>query len=112
MKAPKILPWIARQTGISDDLALNLWRRAAGEAEVLTGNCTSSDYYRLAVEHFVDLAQEEGERGSPNDQQSSSRYHWVQRYHQRMWESNLLAAQNAYRLWQDSWMVALTGHRP
>ena len=115
MKAPKILPWIARQTGISDELALNLWRRAAGEAEALIGNCASSDYYRLAVEHFIDLAQEEGERraadGSPYGALSGSRYHWMQRYQQRMWHSNLLAAQNAYRLWQGTWMAVITGHR-
>jgi len=113
MKAPKILPWIARQTGISDELALNLWRRAAGEAEEMTGCCNSSDYYRLAVEHFIDLAQEEGEKCARNDScaLSLSRFNWMQRYQQRMWQSNLLAAQNAYRLWQDTWMTAITGHR-
>ena len=37
MKAPKILPWIARKAGISDELALKLWRRAISEAEYLAG---------------------------------------------------------------------------
>ena len=37
MKAPKILPWVARKAGITDELALKLWRRAVGEAEFLTG---------------------------------------------------------------------------
>jgi hypothetical protein len=37
MNAPKILPWIARKAGISDELALKLWRRAVSEAEYLTG---------------------------------------------------------------------------
>ena len=54
MKAPKILPWIASKPGISEELALNLWRRAAGEAQVIPGCCNSSDYYRLAVERFID----------------------------------------------------------
>ena len=38
MSAPKILPWIARKAGISDELALKLWRRAVSEAEHLTGH--------------------------------------------------------------------------
>lgn len=33
MNAPMILPWIARKAGITDELALKLWRRAASEAE-------------------------------------------------------------------------------
>ena len=37
VKAPKILPWIARKAGISDELALKLWRRAISEAEYITG---------------------------------------------------------------------------
>ncbi|HQO29994.1 MAG TPA: hypothetical protein PKY22_10800, partial [Accumulibacter sp.] len=60
MKAPKILPWIAHKSGISEELALKLWRRAAGEAEVLAGSCTSPDYYRLAMERFIDYAEAEG----------------------------------------------------
>ena len=62
MKAPKILPWIANKTGISEELALKLWRRAAGEAEVIAGRCDSSDYYRMAVERFIDFAEAEGGR--------------------------------------------------
>jgi cysteine synthase len=49
MQAPKILPWIARKAGISDELALKLWRRAASEAEYLTGQSTGSEYWGLAV---------------------------------------------------------------
>jgi len=56
MKAPKILPWIAHKAGITDQLALNLWRRAAGEAEEMSGCCNSSDYYFLAIKRFIELA--------------------------------------------------------
>jgi hypothetical protein len=48
MKAPKILPWIARKAGISDELALKLWRRAISEAEYLTGKTEGSEYWGLA----------------------------------------------------------------
>jgi hypothetical protein len=45
MNAPKILPWIARKAGISDELALKLWRRALSEAEYLTGKAEGSEYW-------------------------------------------------------------------
>jgi len=44
MNAPKILPWIARKAGISDELALKLWRRAGSAAEYLTGKTEGSPY--------------------------------------------------------------------
>jgi calcineurin-like phosphoesterase family protein len=57
MKAPKILPWIAKRAGINEAVALKLWRRAAGEAALIVGNCDSSDFYRFSVlplfHHFV-----------------------------------------------------------
>ena len=58
MKAPKILPWIARKAGISDELALKLWRRAASEAEYLTGKAQGSEYYGLAVERFLSIVED------------------------------------------------------
>lgn len=59
MKAPKILPWIARKAGISDELALKLWRRAISEAEYLTGRADGSEYWGLAIERFLDIVEEE-----------------------------------------------------
>ena len=115
MKAPKILPWIASKAGISEELALNLWRRAAGEAEELTASCTSSDYYRLAVERLIDLAEEEGEKSRTLDPLSiasvAQHLHWVRRYQERLFQINLLSAQSAYRLWHAQWTQALTGHK-
>lgn len=107
MKAPKILPWVAHKAGIGEELALKLWRRAAGEAEELTGGCNSSDYYRLAVERFIDLAEAEGDRCVERSPQTSllpdSRVGWVWRHQHRMSRLNLLAVQNTYRLWQANW---------
>ncbi|MBA4092859.1 MAG: hypothetical protein C0489_02110 [Candidatus Accumulibacter sp.] len=103
MKAPKILPWIARKAGISDELALKLWRRAAGEAEELVGCCTSSDYYRLAMERFVDLADAESETCEAPQTLCHPRVSWLWRHQSRMSQLSLIAAQNTYRLWQSNW---------
>lgn len=107
MQAPKILPWIAHKTGISEALALKLWRRAAGEAEALTGGGNTSDYYRLAVERFIDLSECEGEKCAARDPLACPlavpHVSWLWRHQTRMSQLNLLAAQNTYRLWQSNW---------
>ena len=59
MNAPKILPWIARKAGITDELALKLWRRAASETEYLTGKSSGSEYWGLAVERFLGIVEDE-----------------------------------------------------
>ncbi len=59
MNAPKILPWIARKAGISDELALKLWRRALSEAEYLSGNPEGSAYWGLAIERFLAIVEDE-----------------------------------------------------
>lgn len=97
MKAPKILPWIARKSAISDELALNLWRRAAGEAEELSGNCDSDDYFRLAVERFISLCEDEGKSAR------NSELHWLKRQQDRVVQINLLAARKTWQLWLAHW---------
>lgn len=32
LRAPKVLPWFARQAGLDDEAALRLWQRAVGES--------------------------------------------------------------------------------
>ncbi len=103
MRAPKILPWIARKAGIKDELAVKLWRRAAGESEALTGCCDSSDYYRLAVERFIDLVEAESDACVAPEKLAQERVSWMWRHQKRMSQLNLLAAQNTYRLWQSNW---------
>jgi hypothetical protein len=107
MKAPKILPWVAHKAGISEALALKLWRRAAGEAEALTGGCNSSDYYRLAVERLIELAEAEGDKCAERDPRAcplhSPKVSWMWRHQNRMSQLNLLAAQSTYQLWQSNW---------
>jgi len=63
MKAPKLLPWMARKAGLNDEAALNLWRRATGESEKLCGSRESADYYSAALQRFIALI--EGESSVP-----------------------------------------------
>ena len=112
MKAPKILPWIAHKTGISEELALKLWRRAAGEAEVIAGCCNSSDYYRLAVERFIDFAEAEGNRSVVRETAGSRTcISWLWRHQNRISKLNLIAAHNLVRLWQANLSDLLGGQK-
>lgn len=112
MKAPKILPWIAHKTNISEELALKLWRRAAGEAEVIAGNCNSSDYYRLAVERFIDFAEAEGSRSVLRRTVGSRTcVSWVWRHQNRISKLNLITTENMLRLWYANLNSLLNGQQ-
>ncbi|HMV06600.1 MAG TPA: hypothetical protein PKA30_13760 [Accumulibacter sp.] len=112
MKAPKILPWIAHRTGISEELALKLWRRAAGEAETLCGCCDSSDYYRLAVERFVDYAEAEGNRSVARESvKAGTCLSWVWRHQNRVSKLGLISAQSIIRLWENNLNDLFGGQR-
>lgn len=103
MKAPKILPWVAKKAGISEELALKLWRRAAGEAEHLTGTAEGAEYWGLAVERFHSLVEDEA-RLVPTDSLSPApQLSWMCRHQARISMLSLMAAQNAYRFWQHTW---------
>lgn len=102
MKAPKLLPWMARKAGLSDELALKLWRRAAGESENLCGCCDSSDYHAATFSRFVDLVADES--GVVLDEAvASTPVSWIGRQQKRMTQLNTGAAQDTYRLWQSNW---------
>jgi hypothetical protein len=103
MKAPKILPWIARKAGISDELALKLWRRALSESEYLCGKAEGSEYWGLCVERFLSIV--ENEVGSPPTYSltPAPRLSWMWQHQTRMSLLSLMAAQNTYRVWQETW---------
>lgn len=111
MRAPKILPWVARKAGISDELALKLWRRAAGEAETLAGSHDGSDFFRLAVERFIDLVEAESSACIDPESLARQPVSWMWRHQKRMGQLNVLAAQNAYRAWKSNWDNLLSQHR-
>jgi hypothetical protein len=103
MKAPKILPWVARKAGISDELALKLWRRAISEAEYLTGKADGSEYWGLAVERFLSIVEDEVGTTPAYNLTPAPRLSWMWHHQTRMSMLSLMAAQNAYRYWQTTW---------
>jgi hypothetical protein len=99
MRAPKILPRVASQAGISEELALKLWRRAASETELLMGESKSSEYYRLVVEQFLLLVDDEsGAALSP-----APRLAKALRHQSRMSQVSMAATQNVLLNWRDAW---------
>lgn len=103
MKAPKILPWVAKRAGISEELALKLWRRAAGEAEHLAGTADGPEYWGLAVERFLSLVEDEAHIVPAGNLTPAPRLSWMCRHQTRMSMLSLVAAQNTYRFWQHAW---------
>ena len=59
MKTPKILPWLARKAGISDDHAESLWHEALCYATEQTGWVNSPEYWRIAEEKLLELIETE-----------------------------------------------------
>lgn len=111
MRAPKILPWIARKAGISDALALKLWRRAGGETEELCGCCDSAEYHAAVIRRFLDLVEDESEAIACKPTADSGTQ-WIWRHERRMTQLNMLVAQEMYRLWQASWCAFLPVQKP
>lgn len=103
MNAPKILPWIARKAGISDELALKLWRRALSEAEFLTGQAEGSAYWGLAVERFLIIVEDEVGASPSYGLTPAPRISWMWQHQTRLSLLSLMAAQNTYRFWQNTW---------
>jgi len=110
MRAPKLLPWIARKAGISDVLALKLWRRAAGESETRCGCCDSSDYYAGTLRRFIDLVEDESGVviAEPT---AGARTNWIWRHQERISQLNGVALLDLCRLWQSSWSNSLPAQK-
>ncbi|MCG2576391.1 hypothetical protein LZ012_05220 [Dechloromonas sp. XY25] len=103
MNPPKILPWVARKAGISDELALKLWRRAVSEAEYLTGKAEGSEFWGLSVERFLAIVEDEVGNVPSYNLTPAPQMSWMWRHQTRMSMLSLLATQNAYRIWQNTW---------
>lgn len=103
MQAPKILPRIAHQAGISEELALKLWRRAASEAERLCGKADGAEYWGLAVDRFLDIVEQETGRAAPADLTPAANVAWLWRQQSRASLLTLVATQQACRVWQATW---------
>ncbi|MCL2346408.1 MAG: hypothetical protein FWC58_11235 [Desulfobulbus sp.] len=103
LTAPKILPWIARKAGISDELALKLWRRAVSEAEFMTGKAEGSDYWTFAVERLLVLVENEVGEAPQYTSNPTPRLSWMWHHQTRMSLLSLMAAENTYRYWRNTW---------
>ncbi|NHC06265.1 hypothetical protein DFR40_1480 [Azonexus fungiphilus] len=103
MQAPKILPWIAKKAGISEELALKLWRRAVSEAEYLSGQSAGAEFCGLAVQRFLAIVEEESGAIASDRLDPAPQLTWMWRHQTRMSLLSLMAAQNAYRCWQNTW---------
>lgn len=57
MKAPKMLPWLARKAGISDSRADALWAEAIVCATERTGWVGTSEYWQVAVDRLLELIE-------------------------------------------------------
>ncbi len=103
MNAPKILPWIARKAGISDELALKLWRRAVSEAEYLTGRTEGSEFWSMSVERFLAIVEDEVGSTPAYQLTPAPQLSWMWRHQTRMSLLSMQAAENTYHYWQNAW---------
>lgn len=59
MKTPKILPWLARKHGVSEARAGKLWASAVRHATAKTGWVGTPDYWKCAMDRFLELLEAE-----------------------------------------------------
>lgn len=102
MKIPKILPWFAKRNGITEELAVKLWRRATSEMESLLGQAHGSEFHKRSVERFLDLVEGEA-MALPAGVVPAPRLGWVWRHQKRMTVLSFIAAENACHTWQHLW---------
>lgn len=96
---PKLIPWFARKAGVSVELAEKLWRRASCEGRELAGDSTSSAFFSLTMDRFLDLLDKEAR----SDLDCASQYNWVWRQQRRMLARSFGAASLTYRWWDQVW---------
>lgn len=92
---PKLIPWFARQAGVPVELAEKLWRRASCEGRELAGDSTSSAFFSLSMDRFLDLLDKEARSDLP----CASQYSWVWRQQRRMLARSFGAASLTCRWW-------------
>ena len=104
MKAPKIIPWIARKAGISEIRAIKLWQRAESETAELLNCREGAEFHGACVERFLDLVEASaGGAFRINYANSPEKVSWIWRHQGRMAQYGLSAAENATKFWQEAW---------
>jgi hypothetical protein len=59
MKTPKILPWLARRHGVSEERAEFLWAEAIRHATAKTGWVGTPEYWKAAMDRLTVLLERE-----------------------------------------------------
>lgn len=111
MKAPKILPRVAHKAGLSEELALKIWRRALSETEYLQGTHHEPDFFGLAVERFLKLVDEESGQNTHGAHATAPGIGWMFDHQARLANLSLTTAQRAWQSWQKNWQDALNGSK-
>ncbi len=58
-KPPKLLPWLARRAGVSDERALALWHQALDEATGDGAGVDEATFWKASMTHFRALLERE-----------------------------------------------------
>lgn len=99
-RTPKLLPWLAHKAGISERRASALWREAERWAARRAAADTSA-YFKLAVDHWLELAAAESLR---EDAASFGWRPWA-RAQAHYWAVSMQAAQQASAAIGRSWRL-------
>jgi hypothetical protein len=59
LQKPKLLPWLGRKAGISDDCAEMLWKKAVALARSKKRQATESHYLAEAMQQMLALLEQE-----------------------------------------------------
>ncbi|MFA7268271.1 MAG: hypothetical protein WC073_02880 [Sterolibacterium sp.] len=59
MKSPKLLPWLANTSGLSQVRVEQLWQDASQYAANVSGEVGTSDYWSTAHQQLISLVEEE-----------------------------------------------------
>ncbi len=99
-KTPKLLPWLAKKAGITERRATTLWHQAERWAACRAA-AGSSDYFKLAVDHLLELIAAESLRA---DAASFGWRPWA-RAQARFWAVSMQAAHQASALSARGWRL-------
>lgn len=97
-KTPKLLPWLAKKADISESLAATMWHDSERWAE-RHAPADSSAYYKLAVDHLLQLVAAESLR---EDVASFGLRPWA-RAQSRLWTVSMQVVQEASALTTRGW---------
>lgn len=104
-KSPKLLPWLAKKAGITEQRATLLWLDASRWADARS-NAGSAAYYKMAVDRFLELVAAEALR---EDAASFGWRPWA-RAQARLWATSMHVVHQATALIARSWRLLQPSH--